>query len=352
MIFFTVLLITAVWCFSNLGQASIISPHRDAEEQDTVPGKLKYREGQGITQGKPEVYMIFAGLKRIFTFFDEVFGYKIFDGRGNPLHVTVNYGKDCINAFWKGSQVVIGVGTPLGLTEFYKAEDILAHELTHGIISHTNRLRKRDESGALDENLADVFGVLSQQYRRMKKRDANDISPEFWSMGRNLVPNLSRDTPNPKPAFNSTYPHTSGFIIPNYNDGNMDSFICPDMSQWSPHWRRPYLRSFQNPGSINPPQPYHMSQYRKPEYDNDGVDRNYGIPNYAFYTAAIKAGGPPWSGVGQIWFRAMVDRNLGPGCSFARFVAVTVSVAKEQMLHLVDPIVAGWAAVGIMVADK
>lgn len=55
----------------------------------------------------------------------------------------------------------IHVGTVPGLGSF-ATTDVMAHELTHGIIEETGRLRYQSESGALNESFADIFGALAE----------------------------------------------------------------------------------------------------------------------------------------------------------------------------------------------
>ena len=55
------------------------------------------------------------------------------------------------NAFWDGSQMVYGTG-------YSRADDVVGHELTHGVTQHTNGLVYWFESGAINESMSDVFG--------------------------------------------------------------------------------------------------------------------------------------------------------------------------------------------------
>lgn len=61
------------------------------------------------------------------------------------------------NAFWNGEAIFLGNGDcddfgPLTVL------DVIGHEFTHGIIDFTCDLVYQDESGALNESLADIFG--------------------------------------------------------------------------------------------------------------------------------------------------------------------------------------------------
>ena len=78
-------------------------------------------------------------------------------GDGRKLRSTTNYCPpgDCPldNAFWSGDQMVYGAG-------YTSADDVVAHELAHGVIQHTAGLVYWYQSGAINESMSDVFGEL------------------------------------------------------------------------------------------------------------------------------------------------------------------------------------------------
>ena len=52
----------------------------------------------------------------------------------------------------------------LTLVGFTKNIDVIGHELSHGMIQHGPDLEYEYQSGALNESLADVFGIMIKQY--------------------------------------------------------------------------------------------------------------------------------------------------------------------------------------------
>ncbi len=60
------------------------------------------------------------------------------------------------NAFWNGSQMVYGEG-------FAAADDVVGHELTHGVTDFSADLFYYFQSGAINESLSDVFGEFIDQ---------------------------------------------------------------------------------------------------------------------------------------------------------------------------------------------
>ncbi|MFA5951408.1 MAG: M4 family metallopeptidase [Hyphomicrobium sp.] len=116
----------------------------------------------------PEALLAFrnAGLVRDFYFL--VFGRDGYDDNdregplgGSVLEAYVAHGRTQ-NAYWctsksydcpKGDVMVYGPG-------YAGAIDIVAHEMTHGVIAHEKKLLYLNEPGAVNESLADIFGAL------------------------------------------------------------------------------------------------------------------------------------------------------------------------------------------------
>jgi Zn-dependent metalloprotease len=315
----------------------------DADGTENLPGNLS--KSNCFSARLDEAKVLYGRLKSIYDFFHDVFGWKLFDGTGNQLHVTTNYGDECMNAYWTGSQIVLGQGSPFGLRNFWHAIDVVAHEVTHGIIQHTCALDYRGETGALNEHLADVFGLLFKQYYRTRGRDAAQAS---WVIGDKLFTNsVEKRHDEPKPHLLTKENGDSQWVVPGSADESC--YIVLERGVWNDYWARGYLRSFENPKLSNPPQPIRYRDYDGAiQYDNGGVHHNSGIPNRAFYKAAIAAGGRAWDGVGRVWFHAMTDPKLQSSSKFADFAALTVAWANAKYPHLEDAIVGGWEGVGVV----
>ena len=88
----------------------------------------------------------------------EEFAWTGLDNEDRSFNVIVhaNDGADFINAFWDGQFANFGNGDcnhgPL------TTHEVLAHEFMHGIIDFTSELIYADESGAINESMADVLG--------------------------------------------------------------------------------------------------------------------------------------------------------------------------------------------------
>lgn len=206
---------------------------------------------------------------------------------------VVHYGNDYANAFFNGSYLVFGEGDGQIFNDFTSALDIMAHEFGHALVSLGPKLQYQGESGALNEHLADVFGVTAQQ---SATHDVHD-----WRIGQEILVDSAsavRDMLNPGTAYNN-------------------SVLGKD------------------------PQPGHMDNYRKIRADNGGVHINSGIPNRAFALLCERTEEPSWGRPLAMWRRAMQD--LGPRSTFKQLAAATWTHSGG-----LNPAVReAWAEVGI-----
>jgi bacillolysin len=134
------------------------------------------REGQGPS-GVTDVNAAYDNLGAVYDFYLNNFGRDSIDGYGMPLAATVRVcsstdGCPYENAFWDGVQMVFGEG-------FAVADDVVGHELTHGLTSHTSELFYYAESGGINEALSDIMGELIDQ-----SRGGDDDSQ--WLLGEDL----------------------------------------------------------------------------------------------------------------------------------------------------------------------
>jgi len=110
-------------------------------------------------------------------------------------------------------------------------------------------------------------------------------------------------------------------------------------------------RCFSDPFKGILSQPSHFSAYttmkEKTKEDRGGVHFFSGTPNKALYIAADGHDGLPWNGVGQVWFSAMIDPNMGKTCSFSEFASLTIKHAQSHFSHLVAVIKKGRDEVGV-----
>jgi Zn-dependent metalloprotease len=65
---------------------------------------------------------------------------------------------------------------------FTNAVDVIGHELTHAVTEHTCRLIYWRQSGALNEHLSDVFGIMIKQWVQHEKAEEAD-----WLIGEEIL---------------------------------------------------------------------------------------------------------------------------------------------------------------------
>ncbi|MCQ1948998.1 M4 family metallopeptidase [Arthrobacter sp. zg-Y859] len=258
----------------------------DALGLEELPGTVVRSEGQPDT-GDPAVDETYAGLGATYRLFSDAYGRSSLDGAGRALEATVHYGRAYDNAFWDGSRMVLGDGDGEVFERFSKSLTVIGHELTHGIIQYTAQLDYRDQAGALNESIADVFGVLVEQ--KLLGQTADQAS---WLVGEGLFTDLVQGQA---------------------------------------------LRSLKAPGTAydddvlgKDPQPGSMADFVKTAADNGGVHINSGIPNRAFYLVAEALGGYAWERAGQVWYDTITERNFPADATFAVFAAATLTAAEKR----------------------
>lgn len=248
-----------------------------------LPGKAVRREGAAAT-GDATVDEAYDGLGATFAFYLDACRRNSIDGAGLPLDATVHFGVSYNNAFWNGRQMVFGDGDGKLFNRFTVALDVIGHELAHGVTAREAGLVYRDQPGALNESLSDVFGSLIKQHALQQ-----DASQADWLIGAGLLTAAVKGVA---------------------------------------------LRSMKAPGTAyddrilgRDPQPAHMKGYVVTLDDNGGVHLNSGIPNRAFYLAAIALGGKAWDVAGRIWYQTLLDPKLKATANFAAFAKLTVKTA-------------------------
>ncbi|MBN1290827.1 MAG: M4 family metallopeptidase [Candidatus Latescibacteria bacterium] len=121
-----------------------------------------------------------ANSRAVYDYYLNEHGRNGIDGEGMDLPVVVHYtenGTPLDNAFWNGSMIAFGDAHP-----YAAALDVVAHELTHGVVEYTVGLEYRYQSGALNESIADVMAAM--------------VDPD-WEIAEDLSIGPIRDISNP-----------------------------------------------------------------------------------------------------------------------------------------------------------
>lgn len=112
-----------------------------------------------------------------YEYYDTLFSRDSINDAGLTLISTVHYGVDYENAFWSGTQMVYGDGYGFPL-----ADDVVAHELTHGVTQYESNLFYYYQSGAINEALSDVFG----EFVDLTNGAGSDAAGNRWQVGEDI----------------------------------------------------------------------------------------------------------------------------------------------------------------------
>jgi Zn-dependent metalloprotease len=287
-----------------------------ANNTTALPGRQVRGEGEPATSdlATDEAY---EGSGATYDLYRDVYGHDSLDDKGLPLRSTVHYLQLYDNAFWNGQQMVYGDGdeslpdAQRLFNRFTIAIDIIGHELTHGITQFTANLNYSQQSGALNESMSDVFGSL------VKQRTMNQTAAQAdWLIGQ-------------------------GLLTKNVRGDALRSLKAPGTA-------------YNDPILGKDPQPAHMRDYNNTLEDEGGVHINSGIPNHAFYIAAVEIGGNAWEKAGRIWYVTLRDK-LQATSRFQDAAQLTTQVATDLFGagSLEERAVRnGWAEVGLGVESQ
>ncbi len=235
----------------------------------------------------------------VYNYFKDSFGRDGIDGKNLNNLVVVHFESDYNNAFWNGAYMVYGDGDGQVFSSLVGCLDVAAHEMTHGVIENSANLIYQNQSGALSESFADVFGVM--------------VDRDDWTVGEDCTiasPGFLRDLADPSRGLSS--------------------------------------------------QPAHMSEYKNlpanEAGDYGGVHVNSGIPNRAAY---LMAEGLSAEGLGtsigrakteQIFYTALTT-YLVASSQFIDARRATIQAAEDKYgagSADVAAVIAAWDAVGVI----
>lgn len=245
----------------------------NCNENPTGQCSLRRPEGSAPS-GEAEPDSMYTFLGEIYNFYKVKTNRDSYDGAGASMRAFVNLPAEingeklCPNARW-----IRGNGpadNQLQTCPGWNTRDIDAHEFTHGVVEYTANLDFMDQSGALNEAIADVFAM--------------GIDADDWQMGEDLSIGAIRHINDP--SQNRT---------PNSTGGTM----------------------------ANPmPDRLFSSRYYCGENDRGGVHINMTVPTKAFYLMAAGGtfNGCTMTGVGKdkallIWYQALT-KYLGQTSNF------------------------------------
>jgi len=243
----------------------------------------------------------FVETTAVARFFQSCFDRNSVDGEGMTLLSSIHYGSRYNNAFWDGRQMTYGDGDGKIFLDFTLSDDVIAHELTHGVTQFSAALGYEDEPGALNESISDVFGSMFRQWRA-----GQDVASADWLIGADIMGPAARAR----------------------------GYAC--------------LRDLARPGARHclTSQPAHLRDY----IPNGDPHENSGIPNHAFFQCARALGGNSWERAGRVWYAALTDPQAVPDLDFAAFARLTRQAARRLFAAdaaVLKAVNAAWRAAGL-----
>ncbi|KAK1961423.1 metalloprotease [Colletotrichum sublineola] len=277
---------------------------KNSNDEQDLPGQVVRVEGQKPVDDKA-VNEAFDNVGEVLKMYKR-FGWLSIDNHNMNVISSVHFGDKYENAFWdpERMQMVFGDGGEF-LRNFTGTIDVIGHELTHAVTEHTSPLDYQGMSGALNEHVSDVFGIITKQIVENEKADEAD-----WLIGE-------------------------GCIMPGVKGVALRSMKEPGTAYNDPRFGKD-------------PQPAHFKDYVPTFEDNGGVHIYSGIPNRAFYLVSMAFGGFSYEKAGPIWWKAMNSGRIPPRCTFLQFADVTTETAEELYGKEAGKIVrAAWVEVGV-----
>lgn len=119
-----------------------------------------------------------ANLGTVYDYYKSKFNRNSFDNLGAQIKSSVHVGSSYNNAYWNGTQFAFGDGDGSVFIPLSGALDVVAHEFQHAVTSKTANLIYKDQSGALNEALSDIFGTAVEFYANSQ--------PE-WLVGEDIA---------------------------------------------------------------------------------------------------------------------------------------------------------------------
>ena len=145
----------------------------DANGGGDLPGPLARAEGQPAV-GKFEVDGCYDFTGDFYGYYNRAFGRDGIDNAGMPITVTVNStAGGCPNAFWYGYAVAVCTGV--------MTDDVIGHELTHGVTQYTSGLIYQNQPGQMNEAMSDIFGETIDLFNgNCMAPGAPSTTPPLW----------------------------------------------------------------------------------------------------------------------------------------------------------------------------
>ncbi|MFA7691371.1 MAG: M4 family metallopeptidase [Candidatus Hydrogenedentales bacterium] len=148
-------------------------------DPDLLNAKRVRRENEGAA-GKEQIDTAYDYFGDCYNFYMNQHGRDSYDNLGSPIRVYINYPIE--NAFWHSELNIMVIGEQL------LADDVVAHEFTHGVTQYETDLFYYSYAGAISEMFSDAWG----EFIDLTNGRGNDSSAVRWLIGEDM-PDLWSD---------------------------------------------------------------------------------------------------------------------------------------------------------------
>lgn len=157
----------------------------DAAGTAAIPGTLACDESNPTCAGgTPDAIKAHEYAGDVYDFYMTNHGRDSIDGAGMSIISTTNT-STFPTARWNGSQMIYAAG--------WVADDVVAHELTHGVTDYTSDVFLLWQAGAINESLSDVWG----EFVDLTNGSGADTPDVRWKIAEDAPDGALRDMMNP-----------------------------------------------------------------------------------------------------------------------------------------------------------
>lgn len=195
----------------------------DANTTTNDPGTLVRAEGQ-VASGISDADNAYTFLGETYNFYKNVHNRDSLNGGGMTLSATVRYcspnGTNAPScpppnlAFYSGNRMYFGAG--------YVADDVTAHELTHGVTGFESGLIYANNSGAINESLSDIWGEFVDLTYNVG--GGNDAAGVRWDIGEDIPGGRIRSMKNPTALGDPDRQFSPLYIAPTNSPNSTNDF--------------------------------------------------------------------------------------------------------------------------------
>ncbi|MFT2017788.1 M4 family metallopeptidase [Streptomyces sp. 796.1] len=159
------------------------------------------------------------GAALTWDYYKDVHGRNGIKGDGQGATSRVHYGNNYQNAFWDDSCFCMTYGDGASNTHPLTSIDVAAHEMSHGVTSHTAGLIYRGESGGLNEATSDIFAT-AVEFHADNPEDVGDyLIGEEIDLRGNGTPLRYMDKPSQDRVSLDYWSSNAGNVDVHYSSG-------------------------------------------------------------------------------------------------------------------------------------